>query len=177
MARALEGTTIEVLWSGTSFLLASTVVQPVIGSLSHIFGRKPMMYISLAFFLLGSIVAALANGFDIAIVGRSFQGVGGGGIIALTWIVITDMVPLKERARCKFEIQTQGIEACTETSEGLSLVSAVWAIGTVGGPILGMPSLSSKSMTDIYEVAASQKTLPGDGSSGSTYPLLALEGS
>jgi MFS family permease len=136
MARALRGFAIEVFWSGTSFLLASTVFQPVIGSFSHIFGRKPMIYISLAFFTVGSIIAALAKGFDIIIVGRSIQGIGGGGIIALTGIVVTDMVPLRERGKCK-TIYKLHLQEYILTSSGLSIISAVWAIGTVGGPVLG----------------------------------------
>ena len=84
MAKVLGGSAIEAFWSGTSFLLTSTVFQPVLGSFSHIFGRKPLIYISLALFLAGSIIAALANNFTVILVGRSIQGIGGGGIIALT---------------------------------------------------------------------------------------------
>ncbi|KAH7124117.1 major facilitator superfamily domain-containing protein [Dendryphion nanum] len=119
MARVLGGSAIEAFWSGTSFLLTSTVFQPVIGSFSHIFGRKPLIYVSLALFLAGSIVAALANNFTVILVGRSVQGVGGGGIIAMTEIVVTDMVPLRERGKW------------------FSLISGMWAIGTVAGPLLG----------------------------------------
>ena len=84
MARVLGGSAIEAFWSGTSFLLTSTVFQPVLGSFSHIFGRKPLIYVSLVLFLAGSIIAALANNFTVILVGRSIQGIGGGGIIALT---------------------------------------------------------------------------------------------
>ena len=56
----------------------------------------------------------------VVLVGRSIQGVGGGGIIALTEIVVTDMVPLRERAKY------------------LSAFSAMWSVGTVVGPPLGM---------------------------------------
>ncbi|KAF1975638.1 MFS general substrate transporter [Bimuria novae-zelandiae CBS 107.79] len=119
MARALGGSAIEAFWSGTSFLLTSTVFQPVIGSFSHIFGRKPLIYLSLAFFLAGAIVAAVANNFTVILVGRSIQGIGGGGIICLTEIVVTDMVPLRERGKW------------------FSMFSAMWSIGTVAGPLLG----------------------------------------
>ena len=83
MARALHGSAIEAFWAGTSFLLTSTVFQPVIGSFSHIFGRKPMVLVSLAFFLAGVIVAALANNFTVVLVGRSIMGIGGGVCISL----------------------------------------------------------------------------------------------
>jgi MFS family permease len=99
IASKLHGTAIEAFWSGTSFLLTSTVFQPSYASFSHIFGRKPLVYVALTFFLVGAIIAALANNFTTMLIGRSLQGVGAGGIISLTEIVITDMVPLRERGK------------------------------------------------------------------------------
>ena len=47
ISQAIHGTAIEAFWSGTSFLLTSTISQPIFGSLSHIFGRKPLVsYVS-----------------------------------------------------------------------------------------------------------------------------------
>jgi MFS family permease len=97
MARALHGTAIEAFWAGTSFLLASTVLQPVLGSFSHIFGRKPIIFVSLAIFGVGAIVAAVAKNFTVILVGRSIQGIGGGGVISLTEIIVTDLVPLVKK--------------------------------------------------------------------------------
>ena len=119
MAKALGGTAIEAFWSGTAFLLTSTVLQPPIGSFSQIFGRKSMIYVSAAFFLAGAIIAALANNFTVILVGRSIQGVGGGGIICLTEMVVVDTVPLRERGNY------------------LSIFGMMWAVGTVAGPLLG----------------------------------------
>ena len=82
IAQKLKGTAIEAFWSGTSFLLCSTVFQPAFGSFSNIFGRKPLILIALAFFTVGSIVPAVANNFTVILVGRSIQGIGGGGIIS-----------------------------------------------------------------------------------------------
>ncbi|KAF2099620.1 MFS general substrate transporter [Rhizodiscina lignyota] len=119
MARVLNGTAIEAFWAGTSFLLTSTVFQPPIGAFSHIFGRKPMIYVSLVFFGAGAIVAALANNFTVILVGRTIQGIGGGGVISLTEIVVTDLVPLRERGKW------------------MGMVSSMWSLGTVIGPLLG----------------------------------------
>ena len=119
MAKALKGSAIEAFWSGTSFLLTSTVFQPIIGSFSNIFGRRPLIFFSLILFGVGAIVAAVANNFTVILVGRSIQGVGGGGIIIMTEIVATDMVPLRERGKW------------------FSFISSMWALGTVVGPILG----------------------------------------
>ena len=74
--------------------LGFTVFQPVIGSFSDIFGRKALVYLSLVFFLIGAILAAVAhNTMTLLLVGRSIQGVGGGGVLVLTEIIVTDLVP------------------------------------------------------------------------------------
>jgi MFS family permease len=119
MAQLLHGTAIEAFWAGTAYLLTSTVIQPVTGSFSHIFGRKPLVLLSIFFFAAGVIVAALANNFTVILVGRSIQGIGGGGIITMTEIVVTDMVPLRQRGNY------------------FSFISSMWALGSVAGPILG----------------------------------------
>ena len=119
MARALHGTAIEAFWAGTSFLLCSTIFQPSFAELSHVFGRKPLVMVALVFFLIGAIVAATANSFGPLLVGRSLQGVGGGGLIALTEILVTDLVPLRQRG------------------QWFGIISGMWSIGSVTGPIIG----------------------------------------
>ncbi|KAK3319205.1 major facilitator superfamily transporter multidrug resistance [Apodospora peruviana] len=119
ISTALGGTALEAFWSGTSFLLASTVLQPTVASLSNIFGRKYMIYVTAALFAAGSLIAALGNNFTVLLVGRAIQGVGGGGLLALAEVVVTDLVPLAFRGNW------------------LSLLSAMWSIGTVTGPLIG----------------------------------------
>ncbi|KAM7185636.1 putative mfs multidrug transporter protein [Naviculisporaceae sp. PSN 640] len=119
MSSALGGTALEAFWSGTSFLLASTVLQPTVAGLSNFLGRKYMIYVASALFAAGSLIAALANNFTLVLVGRTIQGVGGGGLIALTEVVVTDLVPLAHRGTW------------------LSALSAIWAVGTVTGPLIG----------------------------------------
>ena len=99
IAAKLKGSAIEAFWSGTSFLLTATVFQPSYASFSHIFGRKPLVFVALTLFALGTIIAAVSNNFTVMLVGRSIQGVGGGGMISLTEVVITDLVPLRERGK------------------------------------------------------------------------------
>ncbi|PWW75666.1 MFS general substrate transporter [Tuber magnatum] len=119
MSKKLNGTAIEAFWSGTSFLITSTVFQPNFASLSDIFGRRSLILVALAFFATGAIVVALANNFTIILVGRSIQGIGGGGIISLTEIVVTDIVPLRERGKY------------------FGFLSMMWALGSVSGPLIG----------------------------------------
>ncbi|KAI9737569.1 MAG: hypothetical protein M1834_009724 [Cirrosporium novae-zelandiae] len=119
ISQKLKGSAIEAFWAGTSFLLASTVFQPNFASFSHIFGRKPMVLIALVFFFVGTLVGALSNNFTQLLVGRSIQGIGGGGIIALTEIIVTDLVPLRLRG------------------QWFGVISATWSVGSVTGPIIG----------------------------------------
>ncbi|KAJ5010390.1 Efflux pump FUS6 [Colletotrichum sp. SAR 10_99] len=119
MSAELGGTALEAFWSGTSFLLASTVLQPTVAGLSSIFGRKPLVYVSALFFAAGSVVGAVAKSFRVVIVGRTIQGVGGGGVLALCEVIVTDLVPLSVRG------------------QWFSLLSAVWSVGTVTGPLIG----------------------------------------
>ncbi|KAK1980811.1 major facilitator superfamily transporter [Colletotrichum cereale] len=119
MSLALGGTALEAFWSGTSFLLASTVLQPTITGLSSIFGRKPLVFASAFLFGVGSVVGAVANDFAVVIAGRTIQGVGGGGILALIEVIVTDLVPLAARG------------------QWFSLLSVVWSVGTVTGPLIG----------------------------------------
>ena len=116
---AIHGNAIEAFWAGTSFLLTSMVWQPNFVAFSHMWGRRTLLLIALTLFTIGSIVCAVSQNFTQMLVGRSVQGSGGGGIIALTEILITDMVPLRERGNY------------------FALISIVWAIGSVGGPLIG----------------------------------------
>ncbi|CAF9940140.1 MAG: hypothetical protein ALECFALPRED_008438 [Alectoria fallacina] len=75
--------------------------------------------VALVLFLIGAIVAATADGFGSLLVGRSLQGVGGGGLIALTEILVTELVPLRQRG------------------QWFGIISAMWIVGSVIGPIVG----------------------------------------
>lgn len=119
VADKLHGSGVEAFWAGTSFLLTATVFQPTFASLSHVFGRKPLLLIALTFFTIGGILCAIANDFTIMLLGRSIQGVGGGGISAMTYVIVTDMVSLKDRGKW------------------FGLISMMWAFGSVMGPIIG----------------------------------------
>lgn len=100
--------------------------------MSQTFGRKYLVLLALLLFTVGSIVAAVAKNFTTLLVGRSIQGSGGGGIIGLTEIIITDLVPLRERGTW-FGYQ-----------------GAVWAIGSVTGPVIGGAFAQHASWTWIF---------------------------
>jgi MFS family permease len=119
IAERLHGSALEAFWAGTSFLLASTVFQPTFASFSHIFGRMPMVIVAVTLFLAGVLMAALAQDFALLLVGRTIQGVGGGAVIALTEIIVTDLVPMRYRG------------------QWMGILAGMWALGSVSGPIIG----------------------------------------
>jgi len=122
MAAAIGGEQVvqaQVFWTGTSYLLALTAVLLLWVQLSDVFGRKLIMLVALVIFAAGSVVCAVAQNFTVMIAGRTLQGIGGGGVEGLTTVLITDLAPLRDRARL------------------YALISVVWAIGTTAGPIIG----------------------------------------
>jgi len=106
-------------WVITAYLLASTAVAPVFGTLSDIYGRRAMIILSLTLFVAGSIMCALAPNMIVLILGRALQGLGGGGIMPIVQTVISDVVTPRERGQYQ------------------AYFSGVWVAAGIGGPILG----------------------------------------
>ena len=106
-------------WIITAYLLASTAVAPVYGTLSDIYGRRAMILTATSLFLIGSICCALAPNLLTLIFARALQGIGGGGILPLVQTVVADIVTPRERGRYQ------------------SYFSGVWVIAGIGGPVLG----------------------------------------
>ena len=84
-------------WVVTAYLLSATVATPLFGKLSDIYGRRAMMLIAVAIFLLGSLACALAPTMGVLIAARALQGLGGGGILPLAQTVIADILTPRER--------------------------------------------------------------------------------
>ena len=84
-------------WVITAYLLASTAVAPVFGTLSDIYGRRVMIITSLSLFVVGSVLCAIAPSMTMLIIARGLQGLGGGGIMPVVQTVISDVVTPRER--------------------------------------------------------------------------------
>jgi EmrB/QacA subfamily drug resistance transporter len=106
-------------WVITAYLLASTAVAPVFGTLSDIYGRRAMIITALSLFIAGSVLCALAPNMPILILARGLQGLGGGGIMPIVQTVISDVVTPRERGQYQ------------------AYFSGVWVAAGIGGPILG----------------------------------------
>jgi MFS family permease len=89
----------DVSWVGAAYFLTWTAFQGVYGKCSSIFGYKIMILFALFFFLLGSLLCALANSMIMLIIGRAIAGIGGAGIQSLTQIIITVVCPVRRRGK------------------------------------------------------------------------------
>jgi EmrB/QacA subfamily drug resistance transporter len=106
-------------WVITAYLLASTAVAPVFGTLSDIYGRRAMIVTALSLFIAGSVLCAVAPNMATLIAARGLQGLGGGGILPIVQTVISDLVTPRERGHYQ------------------AYFSGVWVTAGIGGPILG----------------------------------------
>ena len=109
----------DLSWVVTAYLLTGTAVTPLYGKLSDIHGRRMMMLIAIGLFVAGSLACALAPSMTALVFARALQGLGGGGLIALSQTIIADIVSPRERGRYQ------------------GYISAVFAVSSVGGPVLG----------------------------------------
>ena len=78
-------------WVVTAYLLTSTVAGPLYGKYGDLYGRKIVLQVAIAVFLVGSALCGIAQNMVQLIVFRALEGVGGGGLIVITIAVIGDL--------------------------------------------------------------------------------------
>lgn len=106
-------------WMVTAYLLCETIMIPIAGKLSDIYGRKPLFLIGLGLFAVGSVIAGLSTSMGMFIAARAVQGIGGGILIPVATAAVADLYAPRERARM------QGI------------LGAIFGVGSGIGPLLG----------------------------------------
>ncbi|PWY91233.1 MFS general substrate transporter [Aspergillus heteromorphus CBS 117.55] len=84
-------------WIATSYFLTLTSFQPLYGKLSDIFGRKGCLLFAYAVFGIGCLFCGIAQNIHQLIAARVFQGIGGGGMTTVVSILMSDIVPLRDR--------------------------------------------------------------------------------
>ncbi|KAJ6519094.1 major facilitator superfamily domain-containing protein [Mycena sanguinolenta] len=115
----LHGTASDYSWTGVSYMLSSGACIPLWGKLSDVVGRKAILYPSIVLFLIGSGLCGAATSMPFLIACRAVQGVGGGGIMVMVQVVISDIVTLRDRGKYA------------------SVLGGCWGVASVLGPVLG----------------------------------------
>ncbi|OTA57893.1 MFS general substrate transporter [Hypoxylon sp. EC38] len=109
----------DYVWITNVFFLTSAAVQPLCGQLSNLFGRRHLALSIVTIYIIGSGVCGGARNPAMLIAGRAIQGAGSGGINMIIDVIISDLVPLRQRGNF------------------IALILAVYGIGTTLGPFLG----------------------------------------
>lgn len=124
----LEGLSMYA-WVTTAYMLTSTVSVPLYGKLSDQYGRKPILIVGVVVFLLGSALCGLSGEFgSLPVLGegmmqlvvfRALQGLGAGALMTVSFAVMADMYPPRERGKV------------------FGVFGSVFGLATVVGPFIG----------------------------------------
>ena len=106
-------------WIFSSYLLMSTVTVLIYGKLADLFGRKPIFFMGLTIFLIGSVLCGFAVSMEQLIFYRLIQGLGAGAVMPIATTIIGDIYSTEERAKIQ------------------GYLSSVWGISAVSGPVIG----------------------------------------
>jgi EmrB/QacA subfamily drug resistance transporter len=106
-------------WVGTAYILTSTIATPILGKLGDLFGRRVVVLSAITIFVVASLLCGLARTMPQLIGARALQGLGGGGIQALTFAILGDLVSPRERGKY------------------MGLYTGIFAGAAVAGPLLG----------------------------------------
>ncbi len=109
----------EYTWVVTAYLLTSTASTPLYGKISDLYGRRIVFQFAIVTFLVGSLLAGLSQNMVELIATRALQGLGAGGLMSLTFVIIGDIIPPRDRGRYQ------------------GYFGAVWGLSSVAGPLLG----------------------------------------
>ena len=106
-------------WVVTSYLLSATVSTPLYGKIGDLYGRRIIFQVAIVIFLIGSLLAGVAQDMLQLILFRGVQGIGAGGLITMTFSVIGDILSPRQRGRY------------------IGLLAGVWAFASALGPFIG----------------------------------------
>ncbi len=115
----LEGNQTAFTWVVTATLLTTAISTPIWGKLADLTNRKVLFQVAIAIFVLATAAAGFSQSAEMMIAFRAVQGIGAGGLAALSQVLMADIISPRERGRY------------------MGLFGAVMAVATIGGPLLG----------------------------------------
>src|SRR6201747_702947 len=124
-------------WVVTAYLLAATIAGPLSGKLGALYGRKLVLQVAIILFLIGSALCGISQNMAELIGFRTLQGLGAGGLMVVTFAVIGDVIPPRERGKYQ------------------GYFGAVFGFSTVVGPLLGGFFVDNLSWRWIFYVSLS----------------------
>lgn len=115
----LDGNQTAFTWVVTATLLTTAISTPIWGKLADLTNRKILFQLAIAIFVLATAAAGFSTSPEMLISFRAVQGIGAGGLAALSQVLMADIISPRERGRY------------------MGLFGAVMAVATIGGPLLG----------------------------------------
>jgi len=109
----------KLSWVVTAYLISSAVVTPLYGKISDQLGRKKLFQTAIVIFLIGSALCGMSRNMDQLIIFRALQGIGAGGLMALVFAIIGDIIPPRQRGRYQ------------------GYFGGMWGLASIVGPLLG----------------------------------------
>lgn len=106
-------------WVTTAYVVTSTVATMLLGKLGDLYGRRRVFLFTISTFLVGSLLCGAAQNMTQLIVFRALQGFGGGGIFALAFAIVGDIVAPRDRGRY------------------FGMFTGIFALSSVAGPLIG----------------------------------------
>ena len=106
-------------WVFSIYMLTSALTTPLFGKLSDLYSQRRLMLIGIAIFVFGSTLCGLAPSMEALVLFRAIQGLGGGAIYALSFIVVGILYSPAQRAKMQ------------------SVISGVWGVASILGPLAG----------------------------------------
>jgi EmrB/QacA subfamily drug resistance transporter len=106
-------------WVFSIYMLTSALATPVFGKLADLFSRRNLMLVGIVIFIVGSTLCGAAQSMAMMVLFRAIQGIGGGAIYALAFILVGILYPVEKRAKM------QGV------------ISSIWGLASILGPLAG----------------------------------------
>lgn len=106
-------------WSFAAYMIASTILSPVAGRLSDLFGRKKVFAFGIILFLFGSLLCGLSANMTQLVIFRALQGIGAGFMMPFPAIIAGDLFPVEKRGKIQ------------------ALFTAMWGLSAILAPLLG----------------------------------------
>ncbi|KAG7008698.1 multidrug resistance protein fnx1 [Physcia stellaris] len=86
-----------ISWVASAYIIANAASQPLLGRLTDIYGRRNGLIVSNVLFTTGNLICGLSTDQGVMILGRAVAGLGGGGLMAISNFIASDLVPLRKR--------------------------------------------------------------------------------